>query len=101
MRSVLGLKMLRILSIYNKQKNGSSGTWTRDRSFTDHGSTHYFILPFSGHLAQNSVLYMKKIKIIFLGTKKYQIRFVGNTDAINWVKFGYPVTSFFVKNFKK
>ena len=33
--------------------------------------------------------------------KNYQIRFVGNTDAINWVKFGHPVTSIFVKNYKK
>ena len=29
--------------------------------------------------------------------QKYKIRFVDNTDARNWVKFGHPVTSIFVK----
>ena len=33
--------------------------------------------------------------------KNHKIKFVGNINAINWVKFGHPVTSFFVKNSQK
>ena len=48
------------------------------------------------------IAYIKKLKLFFSRYEKnYKIRFVGNTDATNWVKFGHHVTSIFVKNYQK
>ena len=52
-------------------------------------------------LRTQNIARIKKWNKYFDLEKKYKIWFVGNTDARNWVKFGHPVTSIFVKKSKK
>ncbi len=69
-------------------------------SLTVHRSTHYSTPP--SLIFEVKIAYMKKLKLFFSSYRKnYKIKFVGNIDAINWVKFGHPVTSIFAKNSQK
>ncbi len=87
--------------ILKEKKVGSSWTQTRVLKSIDHRSTHYSIPSFSGQWPQTSV-YISITQFIFLNErKKHKIKFVRNINAINWVKFGHPVTSNFVKNSQK